>query len=612
MNALDAFAGTALVRLAWASMQAVLLIGALWLLGRCLPSLSPARRCVLWWLLGAQLLIGLAVGSPVELPLLPATRIANVVSAPLPTHADVPASALGLPDATHVMQASASALAQPHDVSANRWFEVPFALWLAGLAVQLVLAGKQWRSARHLLCTATPADDPALQAICAQQAQSLGLRRSPRLRVSPLIGSPQVAGLLRPTVLLPAHGALTADESAMALLHELAHLRRGDLWLGWVPALAQRLFFFHPLVHLAVREYALQREAACDVLVMTRHGTAARDYGRLLLRLGVDHPLHAGLAGASPTFRNLKRRLMMLQQSVNDTAPRAPGWLPAVLVAVIGVVPYRVTASGAASAEFPPLASTASTPAVPAPPAPPPPHALTPPTPPPPPSPPPPAPPPPPPPPQTSGFTAHHVDIDTHTDAADGFALLDRDTVIVNGSDADLATARRMRSGTTPLVLLRRGHQSYAIRDAAYIARARAAYAPLTALAREQGRLSGEQGRLSGEQAGIGARQNELGARLARIASRESGAAVRQSQRTPSTAAAERASFDAERAEVDRARGELERQQQELSRRQHALSAQQAALSHQQEQASLQANQRMHQLLDEALAQGLAQPITAR
>jgi hypothetical protein len=40
---------------------------------------------------------------------------------------------------------------------------------------------------------------------------------------------------------------LTPNESSMALAHELAHLRRGDLWLGWLPAIAQRLFFFHPL-----------------------------------------------------------------------------------------------------------------------------------------------------------------------------------------------------------------------------------------------------------------------------------------------------------------------------------------------------------------------------
>jgi bla regulator protein BlaR1 len=47
--------------------QATVLIGALWLLGRCVPRLAPAMRCMLWWLVAAQLLLGLAVSRPVEL-----------------------------------------------------------------------------------------------------------------------------------------------------------------------------------------------------------------------------------------------------------------------------------------------------------------------------------------------------------------------------------------------------------------------------------------------------------------------------------------------------------------------------------------------------------------
>ncbi len=116
----------------------------------------------------------------------------------------------------------------------------------------------------------------------------------------PAIESPQVTGLWRTTVLLPADQRLTPEESAMALAHELAHLRRGDLWLVWVPAIAQRLFFFYPLVGWAMREYALSREAACDAQVLQQTGTMPQAYGRLLLRLGIAHPMHSGLAGASP------------------------------------------------------------------------------------------------------------------------------------------------------------------------------------------------------------------------------------------------------------------------------------------------------------------------
>ena len=112
----------------------------------------------------------------------------------------------------------------------------------------------------------------------------------------------------------------------MTLCHELLHLRRHDLWFGWVPALAQRIFFFHPLAALAVREYAIAREAACDAEVLRVLGSAPQAYGRLLLRWGVA-PRETGLAaaGASPSLENLKRRLQMLQQ-ISDSRRRISGW----------------------------------------------------------------------------------------------------------------------------------------------------------------------------------------------------------------------------------------------------------------------------------------------
>ena len=58
--------------------------------------------------------------------------------------------------------------------------------------------------------------------------------------------------------------AMSADDLDMALTHELIHLQRRDLWWGLLPAVSQHLFFFHPLVHVAAREYALAREEACD------------------------------------------------------------------------------------------------------------------------------------------------------------------------------------------------------------------------------------------------------------------------------------------------------------------------------------------------------------
>ena len=107
-------------------------------------------------------------------------------------------------------------------------------------------------------------------------------RRIPAVRLSDEVETPLVAGLRRPTVLLPARRFVELPErqQRMAICHELAHVKRADLWLGCVPALAERLFFFHPLVHVAAREYALSREAACDAAVLDATAAPPRqEYG---------------------------------------------------------------------------------------------------------------------------------------------------------------------------------------------------------------------------------------------------------------------------------------------------------------------------------------------
>lgn len=605
MESLNFLLDTLLIRLAWTSAQAVLLIGAVWLIGRLLPQLPSALRCTLWWLVGLQLILGLCWSSPLQLRVL---TTPPPIAAVVHDHTVMPAAAItaGVPMAHVVAEAP-----QPTPAAwYAHWRLILVSLWLAAVLMQLLIAGKQWRESHRVLRDSHPLTDEALRAMCAAQVRKLGLRRQPQLRVSAAIRSPQVTGLWRATVLLPADQRLTLTESAMAMAHELVHLRRGDLWLGWVPAVAQRLFFFHPLVAWAVREYALSREAACDAQVLQQTGTMPQAYGHLLLRLGIAHPMHSGLAGASPSFHNLKRRLIMLQQSENPARSRARAWPLIVLVVLAGVLPYRVTASAPRStpATAPTTLAAPTPPTPPAPPAPPPPPPTA------------PLPPPPPPPPRTHSFSAHHVSIDTSSDAAYGFALLDGDSVTVNGSDADVDAVNRLRKGNEPILWFRRGNKSYVVRDSAYIQRAKAIYAPVSELGRQQGELGGEQGRLGGEQGGLGARQGSLGMRQGQLAAEQARLAGAQAaldmdphnDKRRAEVEATQTRLQASEDELARQQDELGRQQDALGKQQDALGAKQDALGKRQEQATAEANRQIGALIDEALAKGVAKPKNLR
>jgi signal peptidase I len=223
------------------------------------------------------------------------------------------------------------------------WLVGVIAIWLAGVSLQgvrLLMALHAVRALvrRSMPCSADEAD------LVARLAARVGLTTPPRVRISSEIDTPQLVGVLRPIVLMPADAvAFTGDERSMALAHELVHVRRHDLALGWLPAVAGHLFFFHPMARLMSREYVTAREAACDAAVVRVLGLAPQDYGRLLVRAGVAASTSAFAAeSASGSASTLRRRLVMLQRVDTKVSRLSIYGIAAVIIAA--AMPFRLVA----------------------------------------------------------------------------------------------------------------------------------------------------------------------------------------------------------------------------------------------------------------------------
>lgn len=129
---------------------------------------------------------------------------------------------------------------------------------------------------------------------------------------------PMLIGFGRPLVLVP-HGFAKEhpDEYRMAVEHEVAHWRRHDLAWAWLTYAAKAIFFFHPLISLAVKELTVATEAACDETAIQKSSASRKAYGLLLIKLsqGKGQPDYSSVAFASACSEGtLSRRVKLLAE----------------------------------------------------------------------------------------------------------------------------------------------------------------------------------------------------------------------------------------------------------------------------------------------------------
>ena len=178
-----------------------------------------------------------------------------------------------------------------------------------------------------------------LQSCCG----SIGIRGKIILKQSANTASPAVCGLVRPAILLPGDllSKLNREQVKAVFLHEIVHIKRGDLWVNFFQTLLQIIYFYNPLLWVANTIIRRVREQAVDEAVQVALGSGAESYPQVLVdvaKMAFKRPaLSLRLIGVVESKSALKSRISrMLSRPIPKTAKL--GILGLLAIIIIGVV----------------------------------------------------------------------------------------------------------------------------------------------------------------------------------------------------------------------------------------------------------------------------------
>ncbi|HTT05503.1 MAG TPA: M56 family metallopeptidase [Steroidobacteraceae bacterium] len=273
-----------LVKATLAASTAILVIG---LMRKPLRRAVGARAAYLVWLLVPCSVLALIVPAPSQ-------PVAMVMAAvPHPVNDAIGRASLVLYGA----QSSGSDLV------------VMFLAWLAGVAAMSAVAVRRQRHFVRSLGRLALRQDGTYRSECGLE--------------------PMLVGFWRPRIVLPAdfEARYTPEEASWVLAHERAHLQRGDALVNALATGLLCVFWFNPLIYLAVGWLRFDQDLAADALALAAAGTSRRGYANALLKtqLICDSAWRLPVGCQWQSSHPLKERIGMLRRPLPGNFRRSLG-----------------------------------------------------------------------------------------------------------------------------------------------------------------------------------------------------------------------------------------------------------------------------------------------
>jgi beta-lactamase regulating signal transducer with metallopeptidase domain len=167
----------------------------------------------------------------------------------------------------------------------STWLVVAVVIWFCGASLGLISLLLSHVRLMRLARRGVSLETADWALLLREARERLRLRRSVSLWQSADNPMPLTWGWWRPVVLLPAEASHWSEQRRrVVLLHELAHVKRWDCLTQTIARIVRALYWINPLVWLATWRMCVERERACDDLVLNG-GCKASDYASQLVEI---------------------------------------------------------------------------------------------------------------------------------------------------------------------------------------------------------------------------------------------------------------------------------------------------------------------------------------
>lgn len=168
----------------------------------------------------------------------------------------------------------------------EQFFPVLVILYILGIVLQMIFVSSGYLKLKQLKNAAKITVPENWQLLFYTIKKELQLKKDIGFFLSEQVNVPLVLGYFKPIVLFPVAfvAQLEMNHVEAILIHELSHIRRNDYLLNLIKTAIETVLFFNPFVWMCTKLIHIEREHACDDLVVKRTGTPLT-YAHALLQL---------------------------------------------------------------------------------------------------------------------------------------------------------------------------------------------------------------------------------------------------------------------------------------------------------------------------------------